>query len=134
MKRKILEPLIPVLIGPGSDECGFNFSSFTIELLSESLGLDPFYFEEVVKPKKATLPPKMFPGDLLTELKEFFVGKEVGLSKLVDEFKLSHPTLSKAVIETQIRAVGIREKRAEFPKTRWYIKTGDVIIPCGSNR
>ena len=62
----------------------------------------------------------VFPSEYVDELLELVKGKEDSLQKLVGDFKLKHPELTKVSIEAAIRSVAVREKRVYDKRPKWY--------------
>lgn len=112
-KRKQLETLVPILIAPCYNNVLYDFSPYTIQILSGGIGIDPFQIEvvEVKKATKSKTPSKTLPDELVDELKSMIEGKDCGIAKIVEEFKEKHTALSKATIENKIKQIAIRERR-----------------------
>ncbi len=144
-KRRALEPLVPVIVGlffrqkdsEKSLQVGSNvLIASPVTLLGGRLAADPMeVFESgagggdaATEDQRKSVRKSVFPEELSQALMLDISGKSTGIPKLVDDFKASHPQLTKTAIEAKIKEIAVKEKRGTDLKALWYPRGANVVL------
>jgi hypothetical protein len=106
-----------------------------VALLSGKLTVDPmevFEFSagggDAAEDQRKSVRKSVFPDELSEALMLDISGKSSGIPKLVEDFKASHPQLTKTAIEAKIKEIAVKEKRGTDPKPLWYPRAANVVL------
>ena len=140
-KRRALEPLVPVIVGlffrqKESLQTGTGvLLASPVTFLGGRSTADPMEtFENSTQGKDAaedqrkSVRKSIFPDKLSHALMLDINGKATGIPKLVEDFKVSHPQLTKTAIEAKIKEIAVKEKRGSDSKALWYPRTASVVL------
>lgn len=140
-KRRALEPLVPVVVGvflrqKESPQTGAGvLLASPVTLLGGRLTADPMEtFElstgerDAAEDQRKSVRKSVFPEELSHALMLDINGKSTGIPKLVEDFKVSHPQLTKTAIEAKIKEIAVKEKRGSDSKSLWYPRAASVVL------
>ncbi|KAJ3027836.1 hypothetical protein HDV00_010838 [Rhizophlyctis rosea] len=131
-RRRMLEPLVPIIIGPTFED---EFADMSMHPLAQyrlvtltNKPSDPFQppirttDSPITKPKTPGSRKSTFPDDLLAVLITHIKGSNASISKLVEDFRSKYPDLKKATVEQKIREIAVRDKKDGDSKACWHLK------------
>ncbi|RKP07563.1 chromatin assembly factor 1 subunit A-domain-containing protein [Thamnocephalis sphaerospora] len=142
-RPRIIQPLVPVIIGPlfaGTAEFPADFKRMRMAVFHDGplASMDPFSSPKAddtessssnAKRKQASA-KKMFPDAELAQLVRRVHGSSLSMPKLIDELKEAYPDVSKRQLEEKIREIATKAKPPASSKLLWRVRQ-EIIAELG---